>query len=299
LKNTSIELVKELSVATQQFFKCVASRTYIHWSPLQIAAHQGKLELCKYILERNKNSHIRIKYNNDLANHYTHPLFMAAKKGHEGICKVLFDDLEEKNPSDILGMTTFHFAAEKGLTDVCKLIIEKVDNKNPAALNGCTPLHMAAKNGHLEIVRLIVETGVDKNSLYKKYPHFDGETPLDLAGGTLISYAFYKLLCKDETQLCDRIFNDIMCFFGCLFFMFIVLWSLLIILIFPVMGNLVPNWIHLLMVENTGQILGILSLCILVGFVSTFFLTITIALILNFKISKQTHLMKPPKPLIQ
>ena len=161
---------------------------------------------------------------------------MAAKKGHEEICKVLIDNSEEKNPSDALGMTAFHFAAKEGLTDVCKLIIENVDNKNPAALNGstplhlaaeeghlvivrliienidnknpsanngCTPLHLAADEGHLEIARLIVETGVDKNSLV------NGKTPLDIAG-IFRSYTFYKLLSNDKTQLYGRIFVCLM-----------------------------------------------------------------------------------------
>ena len=275
LKNTSVELVKELSVSTQQFFKDDVSRNAFHWSPLQIVAEQGKLELCKYILERNKNSKTCIKYNNDLANRYTHPLSMAAKKGHEEICKVLFDDSEEKNPSDILGMTTFHFAAEKGLTDVCKLIIENVDNKNPAALNGCTPLHLAAKKGHLKIIRLIVDSGVDKYSL------FDGKTPLDLAGGIFIPYFSYKLLSKSKTQLCGKIFIDIMCIFVGLFIMFLCLYCFMIVLIFPVFGTLVPNWSKFLDKYSASQVFGVLNLGILVSFVTTFFLIIILALILN------------------
>ena len=265
LKNSSVEIVKELSVSTEQFFK--DSRTYFRWSPLQIAADQGKLELCKHILEKN-----RIKYTSNLANGYNHPLFMAARKGHEEVCKVLFDNSEEKNPSDILGMTTFHFAAEKGLTDVCKLIIENITNKNPAALNGCTPLHLAAENGHFEIVRLIVETGVDKFCLFNR------KTPLDLVSGELRSYALYRLLCKNKTQLCGRICNDIMLLFGLLFISFMLTFSFMIILIFPVFGDLVPNWNK---DDKARQIFGPLSLGLLVSFVTIFFLIIIISLILN------------------
>ena len=206
LKNTSVEFVKELSVATQNFYK--ETRTDFHWSPLQVVAEQGNLELCKYILEKNKNTKPCIKYN--------HPLLMAAKKGREEICKFLFDNSEEKNPSDVDGMTLFHFAAERGLTNVCKLIIENIDNKNPAALNGCTPLHLAAKGGHLKIVRLIVETGVNKNSL------FDGMTPLNFAG-SYPSYTLFKLLGHNTAHLCYLIFTDLLfCFFGMIFMSFFI-----------------------------------------------------------------------------
>ena len=96
--------------------------------------------------------------------------------------------------------------AERGLTDVCALFIKTIDNKNPAAVNECTPLHLAAKGGHLETVRLIVETGVDKYSL------FNGKTPIDFASN-FRSYDFYRLLCKDKTQLRDRILGDLqVCF---------------------------------------------------------------------------------------
>ena len=219
LKNTPFELVKGFSVATQQFFKDDISRNDFHWSPLQIVAEQGNLVLCKYILEKTKYTKPRIQYNGDV--YHTHPILMAAKKGHEEICKVLIENSKEKNPSDVLGMTSFHFSAKEGLTDVCKLIMENIDDKNPAALTGCTPLHLAADEGHLEIVRLIVETGVDKNSLV------NGKTPLDVAG-LFRSYTFYKLLCNDKTQLYGRIFACLMyiqwqCFFISLFFSIIEL----------------------------------------------------------------------------
>ena len=232
LKNTSAELVKELSISTQQFFK--ETRTDFCRCPatwLQVVAEQGNLELCKYILEKNKNTKPCINYN--------HPLLMATRKGHVEICKFLIDNSEEKNPSDVDGMTLFHFAAERGLTNVCKLIIENIDKKNPAALNGCTPLHLAAKKGHLEIVRLIVETGVDKNTLY------NGETPFEMAR-PFKSFTFYKVLSKDKFQLCGIFFKDLflcflMFFVLCSFLLFIGLFLVMIsFLLFSVIG-MAPN----------------------------------------------------------
>ena len=92
----------------------------------------------------------------------------------------------------------------KNIRNFCRLLIENIADKNPAALNGSTPLHLAAKKGHVEIVRLIVETGVDKNSL------FNGKTPLDLVLETSFrSFTLYKLLSKHKFQLCGLIFEDL------------------------------------------------------------------------------------------
>ena len=223
LKNTPVEIVKEISVSTQQFFKDDASRIQFHWSPLHIAVGQGNLDLCKYIFEKTKKTQPRIQ------NKWT-ALHVAAKMGHEEICEFLINNLEDKNPSYTNGMTPLHYAAEGGLTNVCRLIIENIGDKNPAALNGCTPLHLAAKKGHLEIVRLIVNTGVDKNCL------FHGKTPLDLVNESHFrSFAFYKLLSKDKFQLCGLIFEDL---WRCLIILFVlcVLFYLVMMMILTIIG---------------------------------------------------------------
>ena len=215
-KNTPVEIAKEISVSTRQFFTSSfgvasslhfdTSRIGFHWSPLHIAAEQGKLDLCKYIFEKIKNTQPRIQY--ELT-----ALHLAAIFGHEEICDFLMVNSEDKNPSNQNGKTPLHYAAERGYTNVCRLIIENVDDKNPAATNGCTPLHLAAKNDFLEIARLIVETGVDKSCL------FEGKTALDLVkerrfNSWFVSkniISFYKLLSKDKFQLCERIFDDMIC----------------------------------------------------------------------------------------
>ena len=224
LKNTPVELVKEISVSTQQFFKDDASRSNFQWSPLQIVAEQGNLELCKYMFEKTK--YIKLRNGSKWT-----PLHIAARKGHEEICKFLIYNSDKKNPSDDNGNTPLHFAVEKGLTNVCKLIIENVDNKNPAALNGCTPLHLAAKKGHLEIVRLIVETGVDKNTLY------NGATPFEMAR-SLKSFTFYRLLSKDKYQLCRMILKDLLiCFLMWLLIFMCLSFVMCLILLFYDMWN--------------------------------------------------------------
>ena len=53
--------------------------------------------------------------------------------------------------------TPLHYVAAEGDFLVCKWIIENVQNKNPKNIIGWTPLHNAAANGHLEVCQLIME----------------------------------------------------------------------------------------------------------------------------------------------
>ena len=71
LKNTPVELVKEFSVATQQFFKDDEDwKRKFQWSPLQIVAEQGDFELFMFISEKTKKTKPIINYGNDV----THPI---------------------------------------------------------------------------------------------------------------------------------------------------------------------------------------------------------------------------------
>ena len=195
LRNIPTESTKKIFVAVEQFVENDLNRKKLQWSPLHIAAEQGNLEFCKYIIEKTKE-HNPKRQDGITAFH------MATHNGCQEICKLIFDNLEDKNPADNKGITPFHTASKKGHFDVCKLIIQNIDNKNPAAHDGCTPLHLATDHGHLEIVRIIVETGVDKS------PLFEGKTPLKLVRPRSC-YRFYKLLCDNNSQIWQRIFCDI------------------------------------------------------------------------------------------
>ena len=72
--------------------------------------------------------------------------------------------------------TALHLAALKGHFDVCKIIFEQAEDKNYSNSDGDTPLHYAAKNGHLKICKFLIQNGMDK-SLQNK----NRQTPFDLA----------------------------------------------------------------------------------------------------------------------
>ena len=86
---------------------------------------------------------------------------MAAECGHVQSFKLIFEEIEEKNPKDNNGITPLHIAAAHGYVEICKMILDSVPDKNPKAWNGKTPLHFAAKNGHEIIFNMIMPKKIE------------------------------------------------------------------------------------------------------------------------------------------
>ena len=217
LENIPTQDAKEIFVIIEIFFRYDLNRKKLQWSPLHIAAEQGYLEFCKYIIEKTKDS-------NPTREDGITVIHMATLSGSREICELIINNLEDKNPADNKGMTPFHNASEKGHLDVCKLLIQNIDDKNPAALDGCTPLHLAADHCHLEIVRLIVNSGVYKSPLYK------GKRPLDLVGPRSC-YRFYKLLMENVSQIWTCLFEDILMSFSLFLFFYVCIAFLLTVIL--------------------------------------------------------------------
>ena len=224
-QNASKETIGELSVAVCKFFEDTPiyygnfhslgapsrrKKKEDQWSPLHIAAEQGNLDLCKYIIEQTGDENPQNK-KGDTA------FQMAAEKGQLEVTKLIIKNLEDKNPRGYEGWTALHFAAMNGHLEVCKLINESVEdgaiinnagvtpidyaairghlevfklltetleNKNHAANGGnWTPLHVAAYTGHIELCRYIIDSGADKNPIGQGlgYTRLAGYTPLTIA----------------------------------------------------------------------------------------------------------------------
>ena len=56
------------------------------------------------------------------------PLSEAAKYGHKNICKLIMNNIEDKNPKDISWTTPLHEAARIGHVQVCKIIIDELSD---------------------------------------------------------------------------------------------------------------------------------------------------------------------------
>ena len=105
------------------------------------------------------------------------PMHIAIREGYFDVFQLIFNNTNEKNPTDAYGYTVLHVVAEKGLLEICKMIMGHLDDKNPKSLIlERTPLHAAASGGHLQICELIMNYLDDKNP-----SDCFGETPLHMA----------------------------------------------------------------------------------------------------------------------
>ena len=59
------------------------------------------------------------------------PLHKAAKEGKVSECKLIMDNVEDKNPKDNFGETPLHLAALSDQLSACQLIVSNVENENP------------------------------------------------------------------------------------------------------------------------------------------------------------------------
>ena len=168
---------------------------------LHLAAESGQLGAYHLIMENvaNKNPFKRvpgtmsctyIKREYEYRFEFTTPLHLAAKNGNLSVCKLIIDNIVDKNPpawghkvqmalSDQL--TPLHLAANNGHFSVCELIINNTLLKNPKDQHGWTPLHFAAQNGHLRVCKLIW-SNFGKSNAYSCDPYDNfGNTPFKLA----------------------------------------------------------------------------------------------------------------------
>ena len=89
----------------------------LEWSPLHIAAEQGSLEGCNYIIEKT-GDYAPLSNIDKLT-----PLHLAAFNGHLGVCNLLLDSMRDKNPSDKNGRTPLHLAALQVLISIVLLLV--------------------------------------------------------------------------------------------------------------------------------------------------------------------------------
>ena len=149
-------------------------------TPLHLAAKNGYFSVCKLIIENVLDKN---------------PTASITKNNHTAAQDALYDELMERGILTEDQWTPMHLAANNGHFSVCELIINKISEKNPKDQQGWTPLHSAAQNGHLRVCELILSNIQKCNKVRygnpQLYNPFDkhGNSPFKLANekvGTMI-----------------------------------------------------------------------------------------------------------------
>ena len=132
------ELTKSRSVSST-WKDVVDSRTTL-WNDPELyreAAIEGNLEMCKMIIEKADNKNPTLKYGG------LTPLHIAPGSGYTDIFRLIFENVQDKNPPDSYGDTPLHLAARRYKVEICRLILAHVHDKQPLNNQGKTPLDKA------------------------------------------------------------------------------------------------------------------------------------------------------------
>ena len=86
------------------------------------------------------------------------PLHNAATNGHVEICKLITENVVEKNPKDKYGSSPFHSAATMGKSEVFMFLMEKVGDEYVDQQDQCmrrTPLQIAEAMFPLDVMNQV------------------------------------------------------------------------------------------------------------------------------------------------
>lgn len=146
----------------------VDTRDARDWTPLMVAAFNGKEAAAKLLIESGANPAAADRGG------YT-PLHWAALKGYAQVIALLVSRIDV-NVRSKSGLTALLQAAASGHVEAAQALIRRGAEVNLPTNEGWTPLHKAVANGHTEVVRLLLRSGGDTTAR-----HADGTTPFDLA----------------------------------------------------------------------------------------------------------------------
>ncbi|MFT7804590.1 E3 ubiquitin-protein ligase MIB2 [Arapaima gigas] len=99
----------------------------------------------------------------DIKNQGKTALQVAAHQGHMEVVKVLLQANSSVEVKDEDGDTALHYTAFGNQAEIARLLLSKGANVNLLNNSMCTPLHIAVNKGFTEVVRVLTEHGANVN----------------------------------------------------------------------------------------------------------------------------------------
>lgn len=128
------------------------------WTPLILAAWNGKEEVVRFLLKHNPSVNTQDKINSYSA------LMWATLKGHAEIVKLLIEHGAEVNARDEhFGHTALMLASMKGHVKTINHLLEAGANPDLVDTGGLTALMHAARYGRDDAARILLRLGADAN----------------------------------------------------------------------------------------------------------------------------------------
>jgi uncharacterized protein len=135
----------------------VSRRSHDGWTPLHLAAHFGRLEAMRVLLQHGADVHARSA--NEMSNT---PLHAAAAGGRTEAVAELLGRKADPNARQHGGWAPLHSAAQAGRLDLARLLLDRGADASPRTDDGLTPLDLAEEKGRTEVAALLRERGADE-----------------------------------------------------------------------------------------------------------------------------------------
>lgn len=123
-----------------------------HWTPLMMAAFNGREVLAYKLIQHGAEVHAQDTRG------YT-PMHWAAFNGYPSVIELLIRKRGDVNVRSLAGITPLLQAAARGHVDACAELLNGGARPNIAANDGATPLLKAVANGNLPVINLLLSVG--------------------------------------------------------------------------------------------------------------------------------------------